>query len=116
MFNLAKKKKISFYLTVGLSAVFLLLIVWQLFFGNGSANEESTLISLNEESSLSMSVYQSAIARIANLQEAYKDDNFKDPLFIRLKSIFRLPLEIGQVGKDNPFLLPLPPEVQIPVR
>jgi len=107
MFDLSKKKKINFISTIALAVAFLLLIVWQLF---------STGVSSVGNGNLNLSIYKSAAAKIARLQEAYNNGVFNDSLFIRLKSIFRLPLETGIVGKDNPFSLPLPPEIKTSVR
>ena len=107
MFDLPKKKKINFISTIVLVAVFLLSILWQFL---------STGVSGGGADSLNLSIYSSAASKIATLQEAYNNGVFNDSLFIRLKSIFRLPLETGLVGKDNPFYLPLPPEIETLVR
>lgn len=66
------------------------------------------------EANLTLAKYKSAILKISKLEDAYQAGIFNNQLFINLRSVFRLPLETGAVGKDNPFLLPLPPEVKKP--
>lgn len=54
--------------------------------------------------------YENAVKNIDSLLKQYNADLFANPLFAGLKSVFKLPLEAGSVGKGNPFLLPIPPE------
>jgi len=105
MFNLAKQKKISLIAIIILTLLFLLAAFWQVFFG-AVLNQETVDLSLTQ--------YQNATARLSKLEDSYKNSIFNNQLFINLKSIFRLPLEVGAIGKENPFLLPLPPEVKKP--
>lgn len=54
--------------------------------------------------------YQLSIKKINDLISLYQSGLFKDKKYVNLKSFITLPLEIGLIGKANPFELPLAPE------
>lgn len=71
------------------------------------------LNSVVEDGDFATSKYASSLKRAEKLISSYQTDIFSSPAFIQLKSFIKLPLEIGLVGKENPFALPLPPEEQL---
>jgi len=60
-------------------------------------------VSFNEDK------YQVAVKKINELISIYQSNIFTSSKFLSLKSFISLPLEIGLIGKANPFELPLSP-------
>lgn len=54
--------------------------------------------------------FSAALRNYDKVMLSYQADIFANPKFIALKSFLTLPLEIGLIGKSNPFLVPTPPE------
>jgi uncharacterized protein YpmS len=53
--------------------------------------------------------YQIALKKINELIKLYQSNIFSSSQFLSLKSFISLPLEIGLIGKANPFALPPSP-------
>ena len=70
----------------------------------------SAEISLNQENSLSAGKYAGALKRLAKVQSSFNAEMFQHPTFVILKQFIKLPLELGRLGKENPFNVPPPPE------
>lgn len=66
--------------------------------------------SLDQENSLSAGKYAGALKRLAKVQSSFNAEMFQHPTFVILKQFIKLPLELGRLGKENPFNAPPAPE------
>ena len=117
--NLNIQKKIGWGLIVFLTILLLGFILWRVFLqvvpdisidNLSGADIEVDSLAMETTDNLNAIKYQSAIKKIEELKLSYQKNVFDLPLFSFLKSYLPLPLKTGIVGKDNPFLLPLPPD------
>lgn len=65
--------------------------------GNGSASETITK-------------YSGSLQSLEKILEFYQSDLLKQAIFNNFKSFVKLPLELGRVGKENPFATPPTPQ------
>lgn len=94
------KNKLAFYLIAsGILAIYLVLSLF-VFKGN------SAYLTVD----LYSDQYQKSLKDINGLLAKYKPDIFTNPLFNRLTSFFKLPLEKGAVGNSDLFKQPIPPD------
>ena len=93
--------------------IILALLSGLIYFGNLFLINSAGQMEINQLGSLTASKHASALTRINGLLNSYQTDLFNRSAFVQLKPFIALPLEIGQVGKENPFALPMPPEEQL---
>lgn len=101
--DIYQQKKI-FVFGLSLACAVLLALILARVFLAGEAEVDSAQADFTEIK------YQSALKKLDDLKKVYQEGVLTNPLFLKLVSVFRLPLEAGSPGKDNPFLLPPPPE------
>ena len=73
-----------------------------------ASSKTSLKSSLDMELSLASSKYESSLKRLEKMLESFDDELFNRASFMMLKSFIKLPLELGRIGKENPFS---PPEI-----
>lgn len=73
------------------------------------SNKSVDFFGFGETSSLAVDKYQTSFENIKKLIEYYQPAIFNRDDFLSLKSFYKLPLEIGIVGKPNLFQAPAQP-------
>ncbi|MBU1037020.1 hypothetical protein KKF32_03210 [Patescibacteria group bacterium] len=97
-----KKNPLTFIIVLLVVIAMIALAVWS--FSNSSKTKSD--LEFRKVSS-GADKYVNAAQKTEQLIEAYQEDElFNSPFFMSLKAFLNLPLEIGQVGKPDPFSVP----------
>jgi len=79
-------------------------LIWYFLAGQGPA--ASSTAGVGE----TMTKYSSSLKNLEKILKFYQSDLLKQSVFNNFKSFVKLPLELGRVGKENPFAAPPAPE------
>jgi len=113
-------------ITLAVSAAALLLVVWAYYHYSGIYNSQQTsalpdqaadvsgMEGFLSDDTLDFLKYKLASQKVDKLLVFYQKATFQSLLDAGLISFVDLPLETGQVGKENPFQLPEAPEFLLP--
>ena len=91
--------------------IILIIIIFCIFgytFYYFSSNAADQILSDNELSFIS-NKYSASLENVNTTKKTLKNNIFANPVFKSLRSFVSLPLELGRVGKENPFAAPPSP-------